>query len=243
LGAVHCQSREVFQIATNLASVFYDARDTLLQYVAQNKTLVKRLLRIISESLGLEEEYIENNCGEDARVLMAINHYPPCPDPSLTIGIRAHSDPNTITILLQDQVAGLQIQKDGEWFSAQALEGSLIINVGDHLQVHRRTCPSVPLLHSSEYLMDPLGISFIFSLACMNDFGANIKLKAFAPALSYNVIFANLYVSMIADAEQWEIPELFAPSRHQQGVSTDIRCSFLLTVSLCSHQACSSSGR
>jgi hypothetical protein len=76
----------------------------------------------------------------------------------------------------------------------------------------------------------------------MHNFGANIKLKAFAPAL-YNVIFAKLYVSMIADAEQWQIPELFAPSRHQQGVSTDIRCSFLLTVSLCSHQACSSSGR
>jgi isopenicillin N synthase-like dioxygenase len=106
---------------------------------------VRRLLGIISESLGLDTQYIEKECGDEARVLMAVNHYPPCPDPSLTMGIREHSDPNTLTILRQDQVAGLQVHKDGMWIDVKPLEKALVVNAGDHLQVQFRAfrCTSV----------------------------------------------------------------------------------------------------
>lgn len=90
---------------------------------------------IISESLRLERNYIQKAC-EDPRILMAINHYPPCPDPSLTMGIREHSDPNTITILLETGVGGLQFFRDGLWFDVKPRDNALVVNAGDHLQVH-----------------------------------------------------------------------------------------------------------
>lgn len=103
-------------------------------YTEHKIVLAKKLLGIISESLGLETGYIEGECC-DPRVLLAMNLYPPCPDPTVTIGIREHSDPNTITMLLQDEVEGLQVYKDGVWIDVQPIEGALVINAGDHLQV------------------------------------------------------------------------------------------------------------
>lgn len=104
------------------------------EYSSQQQALAIRLLKLISESLGLESNYLVAACGEP-KVVMAINHYPPCPDPSLTMGIKAHSDPNTITMLLQDDVGGLQVFKEDRWIDVRPLPNALVINVGDQLQV------------------------------------------------------------------------------------------------------------
>ncbi|KAE8675115.1 RING/U-box superfamily protein [Hibiscus syriacus] len=40
-----------------------------------------------------------------------INHYPPCPEPSLTLGLSKHRDPTIITILLQGQVKACKCSK------------------------------------------------------------------------------------------------------------------------------------
>lgn len=39
------------------------------------------------------------------------------------------------TVLQQDEVGGLQIKKDGVWLGVRPVEGAVIINVGDLLQV------------------------------------------------------------------------------------------------------------
>ncbi|KAL3685618.1 hypothetical protein R1sor_003640 [Riccia sorocarpa] len=109
-------------------------RDTLEEYVAQQQALAVRLLKLISESLDLETNFLVEACG-DPKVVVAINHYPPCPDPSLTMGIRAHSDPNTITMLMQDEVGGLQVFKDDEWIDIRPLPNAFVVNVGDQLQI------------------------------------------------------------------------------------------------------------
>ncbi|BBM98303.1 salicylic acid 3-hydroxylase [Marchantia polymorpha subsp. ruderalis] len=109
-------------------------RDTMEEYSSQQQALAIRLLKLISESLGLESNYLVAACGEP-KVVMAINHYPPCPDPSLTMGIKAHSDPNTITMLLQDDVGGLQVFKEDRWIDVRPLPNALVINVGDQLQI------------------------------------------------------------------------------------------------------------
>ncbi|ONK55985.1 uncharacterized protein A4U43_C10F2960 [Asparagus officinalis] len=88
-------------------------REVASTYCKEIRLLGFRLLGLISLSLGLEEGYIERVLGEQEQH-MAINYYPPCPEPELTFGLPAHTDPNALTVLLQDQdVPGLQILKDG----------------------------------------------------------------------------------------------------------------------------------
>jgi isopenicillin N synthase-like dioxygenase len=91
---------------------------------------------MISLSLGLEEDYIEKALGEQEQH-MAVNYYPQCPEPELTYGLPKHTDPNALTVLLQDpSVAGLQVLKDGgRWIAVNPRPNAFVINLGDQLQV------------------------------------------------------------------------------------------------------------
>ncbi|XP_042513955.1 protein DOWNY MILDEW RESISTANCE 6-like [Macadamia integrifolia] len=109
-------------------------KEVVSTYCGEVRRLGFRLLQEISESLGLEREYMEKMLGEQGQH-MAINYYPPCPEPELTYGLPSHTDPNTITILLQDpNVAGLQVLKDGNWLAVNPHPNAFVINIGDQLQ-------------------------------------------------------------------------------------------------------------
>ncbi|KEH18558.1 putative flavanone 3-dioxygenase [Medicago truncatula] len=109
-------------------------REDVAEYSRQLRRLALRLLDAISESLGLEKDYINNTLGKHGQH-MAINYYPPCPEPDLTYGLPAHADPNVITILLQNDVAGLQVLKDGKWVTINPVPNTFIVNIGDQIQV------------------------------------------------------------------------------------------------------------
>jgi isopenicillin N synthase-like dioxygenase len=64
-----------------------------------------------------------------------LNCYPACPQPELTLGLPPHSDYCLFTLLLQDQVEGLQVMHHGRWLTVHPVPGSFIANVGDHLEV------------------------------------------------------------------------------------------------------------
>ncbi|KAK4415993.1 protein DOWNY MILDEW RESISTANCE 6 [Sesamum alatum] len=103
-------------------------------YCMEVRQLGFRLQEDISESLGLDKECLKNILGEQGQH-MAMNYYPACPQPELTYGLPAHTDPNSLTILLQDlQVAGLQVLKDGCWLAIKPHPDALVINIGDQIQ-------------------------------------------------------------------------------------------------------------
>lgn len=94
------------------------------------------MLELISESLGLEKDYIKKVLGEQGQH-MAVNFYPPCPEPELTYGLPGHTDPNALTILLQDlEVAGLQVLKDDKWVAVNPLPNAFVINIGDRSPIY-----------------------------------------------------------------------------------------------------------
>ncbi|GAB4841710.1 hypothetical protein Ancab_022432 [Ancistrocladus abbreviatus] len=103
-------------------------REVVGPYCAEVKELGSRILELICEGLGLEKDYLQKELSEGS--FLAVNHYPPCPDPSLTLGLAAHCDPNLITILLQGDVPGLQVFKDGEWIGIDPLPGAFVVNIG-----------------------------------------------------------------------------------------------------------------
>lgn len=105
------------------------------EYVREVGKLGSGILELICEGLGLEPGYFANKLSEQQ--VMAVHHYPPCPDPSLTMGTRKHSDPGLITLLLQGNVPGLQVLKDGKWIGVEAIPHAFVINIGTQLQVLR----------------------------------------------------------------------------------------------------------
>ncbi|KDO71176.1 hypothetical protein CISIN_1g017946mg [Citrus sinensis] len=92
-----------------------------------------KLLEVLSEAMGLEKEALTKAC-VDMDQKIVVNYYPKCPQPDLTLGLKRHTDPGTITLLLQDQVGGLQATKDNgkTWITVQPIEGAFVVNLGDH---------------------------------------------------------------------------------------------------------------
>ncbi|ONI23631.1 hypothetical protein PRUPE_2G199700 [Prunus persica] len=109
-------------------------REDVAEYCRNVKGLAERLLEAISESLGLEKDYMNRALGKHGQH-MAINYYPPCHQPELTYGLPGHADPNVVTLLLQDDVAGLQVFNNGRWVAVKPMPHTFIVNIGDQIQV------------------------------------------------------------------------------------------------------------
>ncbi|XP_028774544.1 naringenin,2-oxoglutarate 3-dioxygenase-like [Neltuma alba] len=108
-------------------------REVTKQYSDRLMGLACKLLEVLSEAMGLEKEALTKACVDmDQKVV--VNYYPKCPQPDLTLGLKRHTDPGTITLLLQDQVGGLQATRDNgkTWITVQPVEGAFVVNLGDH---------------------------------------------------------------------------------------------------------------
>ncbi|KAL8135433.1 scopoletin 8-hydroxylase-like [Apium graveolens] len=118
----------------------HDCREVALEYLKTSMDMVKTILRILFENLGvtLQESKIDGLVGLK---MVNMNYYPACPDPDLTVGVGRHSDVGMLTVLLQDGIGGLYVRQEGttkcddEWLEIPPVSGALVINVGDALQI------------------------------------------------------------------------------------------------------------
>ncbi|KAL3616226.1 hypothetical protein CASFOL_039616 [Castilleja foliolosa] len=113
-----------------------ELREACEEHVAEMEKLAFKLLGLIALSLGLPEDRF-NGFFKDQTSRVRLNYYPPCPSPHLTLGVGRHKDTGVLTILAQDNVAGLEVKRktDGEWVLVKPTPDALIINVGDIIQV------------------------------------------------------------------------------------------------------------
>ncbi|CAI9756312.1 unnamed protein product [Fraxinus pennsylvanica] len=111
-------------------------REIATQYAKEIGSLMSQLLSLISMGLGLEKDILQKSLGQNPRLVLQSNFYPPCPQPELTLGLPTHTDLNALTILLQSQgVTGLQAIKNGEWITVDPVPNALVVNLGDQIQV------------------------------------------------------------------------------------------------------------
>ncbi|KAJ8563405.1 hypothetical protein K7X08_031857 [Anisodus acutangulus] len=111
-----------------------DEEEVVAKYSVEVRKLTMRILDYICEELGLKLGYFDNELSQIQ--MMLTNYYPPCPNPSSTLGSGGHYDGNLITLLQQD-LSGLQqlIVKDAKWIVVEPIPTAFVVNLGLTLKV------------------------------------------------------------------------------------------------------------
>ncbi|CAI0550991.1 unnamed protein product [Linum tenue] len=114
-------------------------RKVMKEFAGKLEKLAEELLDLLCENLGLEKGYLKKAFyGSKGLPTFGtkVSNYPPCPKPDLIKGLRAHTDAGGIILLFQDdKVSGLQLLKDGEWIDVPPMRHSIVINLGDQIEV------------------------------------------------------------------------------------------------------------
>ena len=147
--------KEVFDFTVAGRDGIYDAenrwpehdsrfRDTMTDYLDAVAKLSLVLLRAFCKGLRLPAGFLDDDFVGNHTGFVRLNYYPvddplsgsDIPhQPNADMGIHHHSDAGALTVLLQDDVGGLQVHHDGLWHDVSPLEGALVINTGDMMQV------------------------------------------------------------------------------------------------------------
>ncbi|XP_047971613.1 1-aminocyclopropane-1-carboxylate oxidase homolog 3-like [Salvia hispanica] len=108
--------------------------DIMIEYTKQVLKLGRSLFQLLSEALGLKADHlVDMKCADGMAMLM--HYYPECPQPELTLGTSKHADSDFLTVLLTDQVRGLQVLYQNQWVDVPFVAGALVVNIGDLLQL------------------------------------------------------------------------------------------------------------
>lgn len=135
-------------------------RQVISTYCVEVRKFLLRILDLIREGLGLKLGYFEDDLSKIQ--LLSVNYHIPCPDPSLTLGMPEHCDPNLISMLHQCAVPGLQVFKDGQWLGVEPLPDALIVIPGLQLKVYAYLYTVLKMPNSSSNL------SCLNSYSCLN---------------------------------------------------------------------------
>ena len=123
---------------TELPDLDDEYRRLMKEFASNLEKLAEELLDLLCENLGLEKGYLKKTFygSKGPTFGTKVSNYPPCPKPDLIKGLRAHTDAGGIILLFQDdKVSGLQLLKDGQWIDVPPMRHSIVVNLGDQLEV------------------------------------------------------------------------------------------------------------
>ena len=119
-------------------------KEIMLAYFEACAALSLKLLEAFCVGLDLPPDYLHNDFVGTHTGFLRLNCYPvrdPLEKSSLVHkpiadrGVHHHTDAGALTVLLQDEVGGLQVHKDGQWYGVLPTKGAFVINIGDMMQV------------------------------------------------------------------------------------------------------------
>nr|BAJ85959.1 predicted protein [Hordeum vulgare subsp. vulgare] len=99
-----------------------DLAELLKEFSVEGEKVAKLVVTAMARCLGFEEGFFLDKVGERMPSYARFTYYPPCPRPDLVHGLKPHTDNSVVTVLLLDeQVCGLQVLKDGSWVDVPVL--------------------------------------------------------------------------------------------------------------------------
>jgi len=154
-------------------------RETYMEYFDAMHELSSSMFRMIALSLDLDEHWFDAFAADPSGIqLCRSHHYPPTPngDPVRGRGIGAHTDFGALTLLLQDDVGGLEVlhKPTGTWHDVKPIQGAYVINIGDLMQ--RWT--NDRYLSTMHRVKSPVSQKHRYSVAFFNDGALDTVIEA-----------------------------------------------------------------
>jgi isopenicillin N synthase-like dioxygenase len=125
-------------------AAFPELRDALLAHYQRCEVIARALLRALCAGLDLAPGTLDR-AFTDHTSFQRLNRYLPCPDPAPadasllpdhgTLAVHHHTDAGALTVLWQDEHAGLQVQRGEQLVLVEPVPDALTVNLGDMLQV------------------------------------------------------------------------------------------------------------
>lgn len=128
-------------------------QSTMWEYYQECERVAFSLLDAVAEGLSVSSDCLTESFIGKHTSFLRLNYFPRH-DPLDTehqasatghLGIHHHSDAGALTVLLQDDVGGLQVCLNNEWHPVDPVEGALVINIGDMVQVWSNDLYQAPL--------------------------------------------------------------------------------------------------
>jgi len=114
-------------------------QSSVLKYYDAAETLAFALLAAIERNLGAPSGDLSCDFTPRHTSFLRLNYYPPhagAPTaPTDLMGVNEHTDAGVLTVLLQDDQAGLEGFRNDGWHLVEPRRDALVINIGDILQV------------------------------------------------------------------------------------------------------------
>ncbi|MEP6564614.1 MAG: isopenicillin N synthase family oxygenase [Mesorhizobium sp.] len=130
-----------------------DLKPALLAWQTKATAVAIRLLKAFALSLDQAEDAFDPIYEDEPNHRMKIVRYPGRDATGDDQGVGAHKDGGFLTLLLQDENKGLQVEYDGSWVNVDPLPDTLVVNIGELLElasngylkatVHRVVTPPV----------------------------------------------------------------------------------------------------
>lgn len=109
------------------------------RFYMQAWSVQDKVLRALALGLGLEEDFLLRIHDPDVSQQVVLKHYPPAPVEDVRSGavnrLGVHTDSSDITLLLQQEQGGLEVESKGGFIYVDAVPGTFVLNIGDIFQL------------------------------------------------------------------------------------------------------------